>query len=113
MSFGKRLRQLRTEKGLRQEDLAEMIRVHRATVGKYETDERFPDRETLEAIADFFDVSVDYLLNRTNVRNAYSDGISNDNQKIECPYESIEEEMFSIGELLNFIREKRKGTGKG
>jgi transcriptional regulator with XRE-family HTH domain len=52
-----------------QEDLAKILKVSRATVGRYETDERFPDKDILKKIADFFDVSVDYLLGRTDKRN--------------------------------------------
>lgn len=69
MIFGTRLKTLRIENNLRQQDLAEIINVHRATIGKYETNERFPDRETLGKIADFFQVSIDYLFGRTEIRN--------------------------------------------
>jgi len=91
--------------------LAKIIGVHRATVGKYETDERFPDRETLEHIADFFNVSVDYLLNRTDIRNIYDASIANSNQSHEDEKESIEDEMVSIRELLAFIKEIRRKKG--
>lgn len=71
MNFGQRLRELRAEKKMRQEDLANVLKVHRATVGKYETNERSPDKETLQLLADYFNVSIDYLLGRTDIRNAY------------------------------------------
>lgn len=113
MSFGNRLRQLRTERKLRQEDLAKILGVHRATIGKYETDERFPDREVLESLADFFDVSVDYLLNRTNIPNAYIDSTNtNKNETNKYPKSSIEDETLTIKELLDFIKDKRKNKGR-
>lgn len=71
MTFGSRLRELRNERNMTQEDLAKILKVSRATVGRYETDERFPDKEILQKLADYFDVSIDYLLCRTDIRNAF------------------------------------------
>ncbi|MBU5436833.1 helix-turn-helix domain-containing protein [Tissierella sp. MSJ-40] len=69
MSFGNRLKQLRLENNMTQEDLSKDLNVSRATVGRYETNERFPDKNILKNIADIFDVSIDYLLGRTNIRD--------------------------------------------
>lgn len=60
------LRSLRLSRGLTQEDLARSLRISRSTIGMYERGDRQPDYETLEAIADFFNVDIDYLLGRTN-----------------------------------------------
>lgn len=64
--FKDRLIKLRKSKGLTQAEMAKKIDVHRATYSNYETGLRTPDYETLKKIADFFDVSVDYLLGRTD-----------------------------------------------
>lgn len=69
MSFGDRLRKLRLENNMTQENLSKKLNVSRATVGRYETDERFPDKNLLKKIADIFEVSIDYLLGRTDNRN--------------------------------------------
>lgn len=69
MSFGNRLRQLRLENNMTQEDLSKELNVSRATVGRYENDDRFPDKDTLKNIADIFNVSIDYLLGRINMKN--------------------------------------------
>ncbi|MGN9165827.1 helix-turn-helix domain-containing protein [Tissierellaceae bacterium HCP3S3_D8] len=69
MSFGNRLRQLRLENNMTQEDLSKELNVSRATVGRYENDDRFPDKDTLKNIADIFNVSTDYLLGRINMKN--------------------------------------------
>ena len=71
MSFGNRLKKLRLENNLTQENLSKKLNVSRATVGRYETDERFPDKNLLKKIADIFEVSIDYLLGRTDNRNGY------------------------------------------
>ena len=60
-----RLRQLRPERGLSQVRLAMELSVSQHTISRYETGEREADYATLIRIADFFGVSVDYLLERT------------------------------------------------
>lgn len=64
--LGERLRQQRTLRKLRQEDVAREIGVARTTYAMYEQNSREPDNETLQKLADFFGVSVDYILGRTN-----------------------------------------------
>lgn len=64
-----RLKQLRLERGLLQSDIAKVIKKSERTVGFYETGERDMNTETLSTLADFFNVSIDYLLGKTNIRN--------------------------------------------
>lgn len=61
-----RLRSLRSQLKLTQENVAKKIGVARTTYAMYEQGSREPDNETLQRLADFFNVSVDYLLGRTN-----------------------------------------------
>lgn len=68
MEFGERLRELREEKNLTRYVLANKLSVSYSTVSKYETNIRFPDKGTLVTLADFFDVSLDYLLCRSDIR---------------------------------------------
>lgn len=65
-----RLRELRLEKGLLQSDIAKIINKGERTVGFYETEERDMGTETLSILADFFNVSIDYLLGKTDIRNS-------------------------------------------
>lgn len=63
MTFGERLRTLRQEAGLSQEELGKMIHVSARVIGYYETDDRFPkNQQILVDIAKAFQVSLDYLL---------------------------------------------------
>ncbi len=64
MNISQRIKELRKEKGLSQADLANALKVDRTTVVKWETAKHYPDIEMLIPIADFFEVSVDYLLGR-------------------------------------------------
>ncbi|WP_238861105.1 helix-turn-helix transcriptional regulator [Clostridium sp. YIM B02569] len=67
MLFKNRLLTLRKEKGLTQYELADKLGFSRGQVGNYEQGSRQPDQETLVKIADFFGVSVDYLLGRADI----------------------------------------------
>ena len=62
--FGIKLKELRIEKGLSQRKLGEIFGVCNQTVSFWETGSREPDLDALIKIADFFEVSVDFLLNR-------------------------------------------------
>lgn len=64
MSFGKRVKQLREERGLSRNELAKSLNITYAALSKYETDDRFPSEDILSRIADYFEVSVDNLIGR-------------------------------------------------
>lgn len=68
MSFGCILTKLRTERGIYQKELATYLKVSIGTISNYEKDRHFPDPNTLCKLADYFGVTVDYLLGRTNFR---------------------------------------------
>ncbi len=61
-----RLKELRQQKRLSQLQLAIALGLNQNSISRYETGERQADYETLIAIADFFGVSIDYLLERTD-----------------------------------------------
>ncbi|MBE6878662.1 MAG: helix-turn-helix domain-containing protein [Ruminococcaceae bacterium] len=60
-TFGKRLQELRNSKKMTQADLGRVLKISASTIGMYETDKRQPNFEIEEAIADFFNVDLDYL----------------------------------------------------
>lgn len=95
MTFGERLKELREDKGLKQHEIADILGVGRPTIAGYETKGKQADHDKLKILADYFNVSIDYLLGRTDVKNP-------DNHKIETkssrnlnlsglPNEAIEE----------------------
>ena len=67
--FPSRLKELRKERQLRQEDLAFDLNVSRQTISKYERGQRQPDYRMLIEIADYFQVSLDYLFGRTDIKS--------------------------------------------
>ena len=76
-NFGDNLKLLRKQMGLTQQGIADKINTSRSCISNYESGNRQPDNETIKVLADFFDVSVDYLFGRSNVR-----GIAKNNEKV-------------------------------
>ena len=66
-----RLKNLRKELGISQLKLAMDLNMNQNSISRYETGEREADYATLIKFADYFDVSVDYLLERTDRREYY------------------------------------------
>lgn len=67
-TFGQRFKEERKRKGLTQEKLATMFFLDKSSISNYEKDKQIPAMPTLEKFADYFGVSVDYLLGRTDIR---------------------------------------------
>lgn len=61
-----RLKELRIQKGISQLKLALDLSINQNTISRYETGAREADYATLIKFADYFNVSIDYLLERTN-----------------------------------------------
>jgi transcriptional regulator with XRE-family HTH domain len=62
VNFAQRLRELREKRGITQEMLSEALGIARASIAGYETKLRIPRQKTLRDIAEYFDVTIDYLL---------------------------------------------------
>ncbi|MDY3901958.1 helix-turn-helix transcriptional regulator [Peptoniphilus sp.] len=69
MTFGENIKNLRIKNNLTQKELAEKLNLSRPTIGRYESDERFPDKETIIDLAELFDVSIDEIFGRKKHRN--------------------------------------------
>ena len=66
--FAERIRELRIEHGLTQEEVGKIIGVKRYAAYSYEKGRACPEMKGLVALADYFDVSMDYLAGRTDKR---------------------------------------------
>ena len=66
--LAKRLRELRKEKNMTQEELAQVLGFSTNGYQRYELDERDPVAPAIVSMADFFQVSADYLLGRSDKR---------------------------------------------
>lgn len=67
--FSDRLRELRNAKDLSQSDFAKQLGISKSSVNMYERGEREPNFKMLEQIADYFNVDMDYLLGKSNIRS--------------------------------------------
>ena len=71
MQFNDRLRNLRQDCDLTQDELAKALHIDRKTLSNYETAYRTPNIYLVIKMADYFNVSLDYLLCRTNTRTPF------------------------------------------
>lgn len=62
MTFGERLYELRKQKNISQEELAELLDVSRQSISKWENDKAYPEMTRLLFMSDYFEVSLDYLM---------------------------------------------------
>lgn len=88
-----RIRDLREDRDLRQSDLAKMVGIDQRTISNYETGKSNPDSDALIRLADFFNVSIDYLVGRVQQDFYYSQ----DKKKV------IENIQHSLEELKKMI----------
>lgn len=93
MDFGKKLYRLRIERGVYQKELAVYLNVSIGTISNYENNIHCPDLNALCKLAEYFHVSVDYLLGCTE----YAASIDNLSQKLV--------NQSSVGNALNVITE--------
>lgn len=66
MDMGNRIAELRSNAHMSQFQLAKVLGIGTSTLGMYETNKRKPSPKVLKRIADYFNVSTDYLLERSN-----------------------------------------------
>lgn len=73
MKFSEKLRNLRMEKRLSQEELAGIFDVSRQTISKWEAGSALPEVDKLIALSDYFHVTIDYLLRDKQINTQYPD----------------------------------------
>lgn len=73
MNIGAKITTLRKDKNWSQTELSKQVGVSREIIGRYERNEVLPSIEVAKKIADAFDVSLDYLVNKTEQDNIYKD----------------------------------------
>lgn len=104
-TFANVLRLLRNEKKMSQQELADALGVSKSAVNMYERGERQPNFETLEVIADYFNVDTDYLLGRTTktTRVIHPDTLAAHFDGNEYSEDELEE----IRQFAEFVKNKR------
>lgn len=104
-NFSTFIKELRMEKGLSQEELAKALYVHRTTVNKWENDNVIPLNDKLLLIADYFDISVDELLNgkRSDINTASSTRNNTIAELIKSKTRSQKLHIYSVLVILILI----------
>ncbi|MEF2878664.1 MAG: helix-turn-helix transcriptional regulator [Blautia sp.] len=80
------LKKLRQQKGLSQQKLANYLDISQQSVYKYENDISEPDISTLKKIADFFEISIDYLVGNTEIEQKYDNYVEESLNSEELDY---------------------------
>ena len=94
-TFASRLRQLRLDKNLRQEQVAKLIGVNQSAISTYENNTRQPSFDILVRLATLYRVSTDYLLGMTNIRSLDLSGLS-------------DEEVAAVSELVAIMTKRNE-----
>lgn len=101
----KRIKELRLEKNITQQTLADVLHVTQQSVFKYEHDLAVPDIDILIACANYFDTTVDYLVENSDISRRYEDlgenSITPDERKLLEYYRQLSDKAQQlIQELL-------------
>jgi transcriptional regulator with XRE-family HTH domain len=108
-TFGKRLRIIRKEKNLTQADLGKLLEVSSSTIGMYEQERRDPDTDTVIKLADYFNVTTDWLLGISDVRHFYKREIDIPlNKYLLERYGFKKEDIDKVEEYIELIKLKYK-----
>ena len=95
VDFGERLKQLRIQAGLTQQQLAAKLNLTKSVVSYYELQERYPSPEVLMKLARIFHVSADYLLGIENRHMIDVAGLS-------------DEDVAAVTTIINSLKSKNK-----
>lgn len=116
--FHEILKSLREDHGLSQQELADALQIKRSALGNYEIGLRFPNPEIMDAIADYFNVDMDYLYGRTDIKNRYQQSHSQIEDTEYVPEtiaahfegkEFTDEDLDDIARFIDFVASKKRG----
>ena len=110
MSFGERLNFLRKEKGLTKTKLAENLGLTRQLITKYEGGKTIPSISFFALIADYFHVSADYLLGRSNDSTPPKSTEKSKNRHIDLPAGLSDENCVSVKGFADFLYSRQPKT---
>lgn len=120
MSIGLKITELRKKKNLTQDELAKKIGISRAALSHYEKDRREPDYDTLKKMADFFEVTTDYLLDRETENDKidyYKNKIATEFPDIDLMFKDMEsltvKEMQEVYEYIKFKKNQKRDDIEG
>ncbi|RJS59177.1 hypothetical protein CJ483_03100 [Bacillus sp. PK3_68] len=117
MEYGERLKKLRNERGISQQEFADRLKINRSTYARYELGKTQPDFETLQKIADYYSVTIDFILGRSDNTNTQTNDEKEmkeffSNPKLNLFFkemkESPEEQLEELREIWEVIKKRKK-----
>lgn len=115
-NFAERFKELRQQRNLTQEEIAEEFYLNKSSISRYERGQQMPEIELLRKLAAYFDVSVDYLLGNSD--NVNGDSISKDvyvPETIAAHFDGdnyTEDDLKDIEEFLEFVKMRNEKKNK-
>lgn len=114
MNLGDRIKLLRNSNDITQKDLAEYLNVGRSTLSQYESGQRIPSDEIKNKIADYFKVSLDYLMAKSDIKETAEELLKDKRSTIALHNnngiddELPEEAKKEIENFIEYIKSKYK-----
>ena len=109
ISLPDRLKELRKSKKLTQTELGKILGVGKTTISMYETNNSTPNDEIKLKIAEYFNVSVDYLLGKTDIKNHTDDPNITVALHSNTDYDDLPDEAKKeINNFIEFVKQKYK-----
>jgi len=96
MRFSQRLKELRTSLGLSQRELARAIKLSPGMISMYEAGKKIPTIDVLNRLADFFDVSADYLIGRSDNLKSIDGELPRFVEELFSKVKQLKEEKLSV-----------------
>lgn len=104
-----RIISLRNEKNLTQSQLAEELNISPSAIGMYEQGRRKPSYELLEELCDYFNVDMDYLTGRSNIKNRFQEDLKNKREKnYEADLDKSDDDFKMVARDYNKLSEDKK-----
>ena len=87
--FSRRLKYCRNKKGLTQAEFSKVMGIPRSTVSGYETEDKEPDMATIVRFAEFFGVSTDWLLGKSEDPNRFDAVVTRDGEGFKAAFDAL------------------------
>ncbi len=104
--LGKRIKKLREKNNLNQLEFSKILNISNTTLSQYEAGNRTPSDEIKEKVADYFNVSVDYLLGRTEKFTSEVEKSKMDKHNSLDVSNLPEEAIRQIEDYIEFVKQK-------
>lgn len=108
-TLGNRIKTLREEKSMNQLELAKILHIGNTTLSQYESDKRVPSDTIKKKIAEYFDVSLDYLMGLTNIKNIPSKDTGNEDPESNLNKRDLKDIAKDVDSIMNKLDKGESG----